>query len=265
MSIFKQIRSLPVYGMLSHGIRQAGLRLADTPSLVELNALRLTGRLFLLVTILQLVMILLNMWIGKNASDAYSEATLLTWVSGLQLMAAGFFAQQLWTSIQPDRVFSWANPRAIWRILAIGFWFLALDDLFQIHENLDLAFHAIVGWDPNGPTDCLDDLIVVCYGIFGVAMLLRYRKELLRYIPAWPYLAGAAICTLGTAAFDLVGGGGAVTGWFFSHGGNMGWLMINPEALEESLKTYSGVFFVGMLARCYTIALSRNKETGSSS
>lgn len=262
MSIFKQVRALPVYGALSNGIRLAGLRLADAPSLLEMNAARLTFHLFLLDTIIQLVMISLYIWIDKDPSAAFSEATLLTWISGLQLLAVGFFAQQVWTCVQPDRVFSWANPYAIWRILAIGFWFLALDELFQIHENLDLTFHAIVGWDPNGPTDCLDDLIVVCYGIFGVVMLLLYRKELLRYTLAWPYLAGAALCSVGMVAFDLVSGGGALASWFFSHAGNLDWLVIDLNALEESLKTYAGVFFVGMLARCYTIALSRKKETG---
>ncbi|MFO7558285.1 MAG: hypothetical protein R6X10_05605 [Desulfobacterales bacterium] len=186
---------------------------------------------------------------------------MLTWISVLQLLAVGFFAQQVWTRVQPDRVFSWSNPYAIWRILATGFWFLALDDLFQIHEKLDLTFHTIVGWDPKGPTDCLDDLIVAFYGLFGVAMLLRYRKEMLRYIRAWPYLAMAALCIMGTVFFDLVSVG-TMAGWL-PHTDDPKRLAVGLNLLEESFKTYGGIFFVGMLARCYTIALSRKKKTGS--
>lgn len=64
-----------------------------------------------------------------------------------------------------------------WVLLAIGFFFLALDDLTQIHEGLDKAINGVFGLDPKAKLpDLLDAGIVVLYGIVGVVVLYVHRR-----------------------------------------------------------------------------------------
>ncbi|EYD72473.1 hypothetical protein [Limimaricola hongkongensis] len=108
-----------------------------------------------------------------------------------------------WTSfaigrIRRDRARPlWRDPRAVWTAIGAGFAFLALDDLAQVHENLDKLIHSLAGAEATALTDRLDDLIIALYGLAGLLVLWLCRAELKRFGRLLPWLgAGFAILAL---------------------------------------------------------------------
>ncbi len=71
-----------------------------------------------------------------------------------------------------------AGARTAWTLMAAGFFYLAVDDLSGIHEALDEVINKAFGLDPKATLpDLLDTAIVVLYGIVGVAVLYRHRRD----------------------------------------------------------------------------------------
>ena len=87
--------------------------------------------------------------------------------------------------------------RDAWVLMAIGFSFLAVDDLTGIHERLDKILNHSVGFDPKATLpDLLDAGIVVLYGIIGVIVLFYHRHHFFK-LEGFPIgitrAAGAAV------------------------------------------------------------------------
>lgn len=77
--------------------------------------------------------------------------------------------------------------RVAWTLAAIGFFFLAADDLLQIHERLDKVINRALGLDPKATLpDLLDAGIVVLYGLVGAIALYVCRRDFFK-------LAGFAV------------------------------------------------------------------------
>jgi hypothetical protein len=138
--------------------------------------LSLIGLLLLTVGLAAVVILL---WLGHvqhgNAHRYFEERKAGTYLSFVNLVATGALAAAIARRLRP-------SPFArFWRIAALGFAWLGLDDLFLIHERIDRAVHALLGLDPHDPlTDHLDDLIVASYGVAALWLAYRYRVDLAR-------------------------------------------------------------------------------------
>lgn len=85
------------------------------------------------------------------------------------------------------------DARVVWLFLGYSFAFLALDELLQIHENLDKFIHFITGMEETGLSDRIDDLILLIYGLVGLIVLFIYRSEILS-APRLMYFLRVAFC-----------------------------------------------------------------------
>jgi len=74
-----------------------------------------------------------------------------------------------------------AGGRRLWLLMTVGFAFLAADDLFKIHENIDHLINRILGIDPeHSIADHCDDAIILVYAIIGLAVVSRHRRHVLQ-------------------------------------------------------------------------------------
>ena len=79
--------------------------------------------------------------------------------------------------------------------IAIGCAFLAMDDKFMFHENLDKAMHSLFNWEETKLSDRLDDIIVGIYGVAGIVFVSINRKNFAfspRFITYAKYALGLA-------------------------------------------------------------------------
>lgn len=104
----------------------------------------------------------------------FGEMQLFTIYTGTLLLACSFVCWQC-------ARYADAGARGLWRLMGVGFAYLATDELLKIHEYLDLSVHYLLGADPeNRITDQLDDAILVLYALIGVSVLAARRRHVLR-------------------------------------------------------------------------------------
>lgn len=116
--------------------------------------------------------------LGKRPTSLMGEGKLITWVSAAQLIGLGLLSAMIYVIKKEKKTFSVKDEVSVWALMALGFFFLAVDELTQIHENIKKWFHAGFNLMPTGWADRLDVLVTLIYGVIGIAVLLKYRREL---------------------------------------------------------------------------------------
>jgi len=191
-------------------------------------------RLLLRIIIANLVLVgftvCLGLWKSGNPSRYFGEGRFTTGASCLQLLAVaacafGIFMARRRT-IPGSRLIA---PTLVWLLVGVGFVFLACDDAFQIHEDLDHKIQAFFQMRPTALGDHIDDALIAFYGLIGLAVLWICRREVLRFRPEMQaaLVIGFIFLALSVACDALAGdrgvllslGGDATTakwldGWF---------------------------------------------------
>ena len=137
----------------------------------------------------------------------------------------------------------------VWIAIAIGCAFLAMDDKFMFHENLDKAMHSLFKWEETKLSDRLDDIIVGIYGIAGIIFVSINRKNFAfspRFITYSKYALSLALVMV-VCDMRSIYGIGENLNEALSH-------------LEEWTKIFgSGFLFIGLLCALEdALCLSRN-------
>jgi len=119
----------------------------------------------------------------------FGEHHLITWISVLQLLTISFLSYNIFqTRRRTLEHFNWRAPFILWAIISLGFFFLAMDDLFMIHESIDHRIHDIFNLKETTFTDRIDDMIVGVYGLIGISALYACREEIKKYRQVFPFL-----------------------------------------------------------------------------
>jgi hypothetical protein len=174
------------------------------------------------------------LWLGVRqrgiASWHFHEGHPGTYYSGLLLVAAGALAFAVARKATREMA-------RFWRVAAIGFLFLSLDELTLVHEGVDKWIHVRLGWPDDDPiTDHIDDVILLLYGAVALVWAFRYRATLLRMRWATLLLVAAFVVFLVMALLDITD---------FS------------KAAEETLKVFSEALIVsGLFAALQDPALA---------
>ena len=98
-----------------------------------------------------------------------------------------------------------ARPTWLWLLLAFGFLFLAIDEVARLYESFARSVHRILGLQETALSDRLDDVIVLGYGVLGVAVLCVYRAELADYRDVLPLVTYGVVLFLFMQGLDTVG------------------------------------------------------------
>jgi hypothetical protein len=231
-------------------------------TLRDARPLELTLRLAALITILTALSLAHGVIVCHNAGRHFREGHVMTWASGVLLFLSGYYAQQVWLVRRPPGRFSFRHPPAIWRLLAVGFVFLAADEMLKIHEETDKLLHKLLGITEPPLTDHLDDVILVLYAVAGLCALVRYRTEFRAYVGNWGYLAAAAVLGGLSCGLDFISGEAEVLRTLFPRDPLQTFALRYFATLEEILKTYAGVCAVGAMARCWVAASRRPPPAG---
>ncbi len=149
--------------------------------------------------------VLLERFFGLEPGKGFGEKGPVTYISTFLLIATGcllfgVFAQRRKSLNVPFL----HSPALVWAIMAVGFLYLAADEKFQFHENIDLEIHSVFGIEETPLTDRIDDVVIAVYGLIGCVVMYVYRKEVGARRGAWPYLLAGAVFYVATVTIDLL-------------------------------------------------------------
>ena len=95
----------------------------------------------------------------------FGENGYVTWISVLQLLIiaglcwkiSNLRKNEFQQSVSPKK----RQPAIFWRVAAVGMFFCALDEGFEIHENLDRLLHQLFQRETTSLSGRLDDFIIL--------------------------------------------------------------------------------------------------------
>lgn len=110
--------------------------------------------------------------------DRYAEFREGHSVGVLAALLHGMTAALAWASLLAG--WQQGRPRStgLWALLSLGFLFFGLDEMLQFHERAGNALNDGVGGAPGFRN--WNDVVVLLYGVAGVAFVVRFRREILR-------------------------------------------------------------------------------------
>lgn len=159
----------------------------------------------LIILTIDIIAIIIALILGETPDHYFGEEGFITDLSFFQLLVISGLAGIIFIM----RIFrsgwkGWKAPFFVWLFIAIGFIYLALDEVWMIHENMDFSFHRFFNIRETGITDRIDDIIIGFYGLIGLMVLYFYRKELKKYREVLPLLIVGFILLFSTVVLDIL-------------------------------------------------------------
>jgi hypothetical protein len=112
----------------------------------------------------------------------YGEESPANWFSSVQCAILGMWGFAVFLVTRTGRAAgSDPVPRAWpWLVASLGFFFLSLDEQFEIHENMRELFLKPRGWFTEIPGLKSGDVVLPLYAVAGVALTYLLVKDLKR-------------------------------------------------------------------------------------
>lgn len=221
-------------------------------------------RLLIYLLIADVAIILFTISSAEDVKIYYKEFQIVTLISFLKLLVISWLNWNIFKSSggNPKKI-DFKQSSTLWLIIAAGFLFLSLDEIFLIHENTDKVIHAIFGIKETGITDRLDDLIVFIYGILGIGILYSYREEIYRFKKAIPYLFLGFAMLFFRIIIDTITNRNDIVPLFFSNNSFITLLNDVLAVSEGTTKLLAETFFIAAFYYCYQKVKNNTVVRGS--
>ena len=176
--------------------------------------------------------------------DHFREGGVVTILSGFQLIAIAVLAYMIYRK----------DSLVLWKIVALGFIFLAVDELFLIHERTN-RIEEFFELDQNPLTRHIDDLLVGVYGVVGLVVFAIYADRLKPYKESLPYYFCGFVLFFAMVAADIITHGNDILPLVFDHDTAIT-LHSRLSIAEDFLKLLGEAFFLLAFYTTWQIANS---------
>ena len=157
--------------------------------------------LFMAIAILRAIIL------QRSPMRYFGDQGFISWLSIIQLIVIAVLCWKISNCRQqPSKSSRFPlkrNPVVFWRITALGMFFFSLDEIFQIHENLDKELHKIFQVQETSLTGMLDDFIILFYAVSGLLLIFLYRREFKNFVAAFSWFAWGLLFSFMTIILDM--------------------------------------------------------------
>ncbi|MEM7591305.1 MAG: hypothetical protein AAF383_07270 [Cyanobacteria bacterium P01_A01_bin.83] len=176
----------------------------------------------------------------------------ITYISCLQLLVAGVMAMiisKVAKSAQQLR-----NSRWFWLVIALGLWFLTLDDLLGIHEYLDYLLHELFQFEETEISDLADDLIVGGYLVVFLIYVISQWQSIKIFHSSFNWFKLGFVLTAVMVVLDMASNNTLFVSMVTDDNALASNLQEWLGVIEDSIKIFAeGMFIVGIY-KCWQIA-----------
>lgn len=192
----------------------------------------------------------------KSPMRYFEETGIMSFFSGLQLLILGGLSWRISLIRQQVKMNfkSWKSPQNLWKIMAIGFVFLAADEILEIHEGIDQFIHQILQITETQLTDRIDDFIIISYSLIGGYILYSFWQEFKRYQPAFSLFIIGFLLKAGMVIFDLYTNDEMILSSWITDPQTHELVYDSLRTVEESLKILAEGAFIAALFTCLGLA-----------
>lgn len=206
--------------------------------------------IYFLIILIDLASVIGAVLLGKTPQEFFEEGKFITWLSCVHLAVLGgiCLCSLLLLSHQEDRTREVKIRTAFWALCCAGFFFLCVDEWFEVHENLDFMIHHVLGIKETSLTDRLDDLIVLLYGVLFAIGAFKFYKEVLEHKGMVRWLVAALVLFFIMCIFDFVSNDDYLYQFFTNDRGLDKEIGIILGTIEDSFKLLAeGAFVIAFM------------------
>ena len=190
----------------------------------------------------------------------FREEGFITYVSCLQLLIATVISGKIFNFIRNSHNRQLKNSQTFWLVISLGLFFLALDDAFEIHEELDFLLHEIFNITQTTITDLLDDLIVGMYALIFLIYVAWQWKTIQLFKSAFIFFQVGCILTAIMIILDVASHNSYIASLVTADPTKKQLFIQWLGALEDGAKIFAeGLFIVGIY-KCRQIAKSLSNK-----
>ena len=196
--------------------------------------------------------------LGHPPDLHFREEGFLTYVSCLQLLIAAVISGKIFNFIKDNANYRSFGKKIVWLVISLGFLFLALDDAFEIHEEIDFLLHDVLNIEQTNMTDLLDDLIVGAYILIFLIYAASQWKTIKLFKHSFVFFLAGCIFTAVMVILDIASHNSYVASFLTDDAKRV--LVVKQwfGAWEDAAKIYAeGMFIVGVY-KCRQIVKSMN-------
>ncbi|MEL7246347.1 MAG: hypothetical protein AAGM40_29065 [Cyanobacteria bacterium J06573_2] len=192
----------------------------------------------------------------------FADQGYVSWFSFLQIIFASYLAWKIYktrkaTVLTNNTTFSLNNYK-FWAILSLGFLFLSLDEMLQIHEKIDFLIHDIFQLQKTSQTDRIDGLIVLLYALCGGGIVYWAKSELRKLKLALPLFSLALFATFLMIFLDLITDSRDIVYWIINDNIVADEVQRLIGIAEECCKIIAEGIFIVTFHRC--LEISKNQK-----
>ncbi len=185
---------------------------------------------------------------------------LITWVSFLQLLIAAILSRNIFKIVKSVPQLKINKSGFFWLTISIGLFFLALDDLLGIHEQMDYWIHQLFQLKQTDLSDLIDDLIVGGYLILFIIYVTFQWQTIKVFQRSFIFFKLGFILTAGMVVLDIVSNNQLFISMVVDDIAIASVIQQWLEVIEDSAKIFAeGMFIVGVY-KCWQIATTVSHE-----
>ena len=192
--------------------------------------------------------------LGKSPMVYFGETGIISWLSCVQLLVLSGLAWRISSVRKQAKIQGKKAPQNLWKLIGLGFIYLAIDEIVQIHEGTDWLIHWLFKIEETRLTDSFDDVIVVFYSIVGCYILYDFWDEFKRYFQVFSLFIFAFVLKGIMVAFDIYTNDETILSAWFNNPEDQKMMLDWLSTIEDSFKILAEGVFIAAFIGCLKIA-----------
>lgn len=209
-------------------------------------------RIILFVETLAVVIALAKAMIkGRSNFHYFGENTFITYFSCFQLLVVAVLALMIFRLQKQSQDSQLLKNAAFWLIVALGAFFLSLDDAFSFHEQLDMWLHKVLNIEETDITDMADDVLVGIYMIIALIYVASQWQALQIFRSSFRYFKIGFVVGAIMVVFDMLSNNNLFVSMVTSDSDIQRQMIMWMGIVEETAKLVAEGFFVTGVYQCW--------------
>jgi len=197
---------------------------------------------------------------GHSPELHFREEGFITYVSCLQLLIATVISGKIFRIVSHSGNIKLAKNKTFWLVVSVGLLFLAFDDAFEIHEQIDIWLHNLFNLQETVITDLADDIIVGGYLLLFLAYVFTQWQTINLFQRSFTFFKIGLALAIIMVLLDMASNNYYFTSLIIDDATQAKALKQWLGAFEDSAKIFAeGMFIVG-LYQCRKIARTINSK-----
>lgn len=197
---------------------------------------------------------------GTSSFHYFDEGQFGTYLSCFQLLAIAVISGIIFRLEKKSHNLQLVKNSGFWLIVSYGVFFLALDDAFSFHEEIDRWLHKVLNIEETLVTDLADDILVGIYIFIALMYIVSQWKTLQIFRSSFNYFKMGFALAATMVVLDILCNNTLFVSMVTADSDLQEQMILWMGIMEETAKLVAEGFFLTGVYQCWRKARSVNSQ-----